>query len=124
MYDFSLVLMIAQHAQKVSLIIRVPLMEFKNSIRIPENIYHSCGSSERCQNSINGSGLMTTSSDIQRPCLILALLVSVVKKYLVARFTLLSGLEHFNEAMLYVEQHQLYDDALKIWRDTDQYKVT
>lgn len=79
MYDFSLVLMIAQHAQKVRLIICVTLIELSHSVRIPENIYHSCGSSERCQNSTNGSESMTISGDIPKPCLILAQLVSIAK---------------------------------------------
>ena len=33
------------------------------------------------------------------------------------------GLERFDEAMEYVEKHQLYDHALSIWRGTDKYEV-
>ena len=37
---------------------------------------------------------------------------------------LFEGPERFDEAMAYVEQHQLYDAALSIWKSTDQYNVS
>lgn len=35
-----------------------------------------------------------------------------------------TGSERFDEAMAYVERHQLYDAALAIWRETDHYEVS
>jgi hypothetical protein len=34
-----------------------------------------------------------------------------------------SGADHFEEAMKYVEEHQLYAEALSIWQHTDSFKV-
>lgn len=34
------------------------------------------------------------------------------------------GPERFDEAIEYVEKHQLYDHALSIWRKTDHYEVS
>jgi len=40
------------------------------------------------------------------------------------RLTLnLSGPERFEEAVTYLEQHRLYEDALRIWKDTENYEV-
>lgn len=39
------------------------------------------------------------------------------------RIDIVSGPDRFEEAMAYVEKHQLYDHALSIWRDTDKYQV-
>jgi elongator complex protein 1 len=35
----------------------------------------------------------------------------------------LAGPERFSEAIQYIERYQLYEAALNIWKDTDQYKV-
>lgn len=34
------------------------------------------------------------------------------------------GAERFEEALAYIEKHQLYDDALDIWRGTEKYDVS
>lgn len=38
-------------------------------------------------------------------------------------YLLFPGVDHFEEAMSYVEQHQLYEEALVIWKKTDLYQV-
>ena len=35
----------------------------------------------------------------------------------------LAGDERFDEAVSYIEKHQLYEPALVIWRDSKHYKV-
>lgn len=35
----------------------------------------------------------------------------------------LAGSDHFNDAMAYVEHHQLYEEALSIWKDSERYQV-
>ena len=35
----------------------------------------------------------------------------------------LSGSDHFDDAMSYVERHQLYEEALLIWKDSERYQV-
>lgn len=63
MYDFSLVLMIAQHAQKVAPL-GILLLSSKHDPllfnRTPENIYRSYASYVQWRSSISGSRLMTT----------------------------------------------------------------
>lgn len=34
------------------------------------------------------------------------------------------GPERFEEALAYIEKHQLYDNALSIWKGTEQYDVS
>ncbi|KAH9915816.1 IKI3 family-domain-containing protein [Fomitopsis serialis] len=78
MYDFSLVLMIAQHAQKDPR----EYLPFLRELRALDPHYQ--------------------------------------------RFRIddhLKRADRFEEAMTYVEKHQLYDAALAIWRPTDQYKA-
>jgi len=33
------------------------------------------------------------------------------------------GTDYFDEAIAYLERHQLYEPALSIWRRTDRYSV-
>lgn len=38
-------------------------------------------------------------------------------------FSVPPGSERFEEAVDYIEKHQLYDTALDIWKNTDRYEV-
>ncbi len=49
--------------------------------------------------------------------------MSVSSAVLKPRIDIVPGSERFEEAMAYVEKHQLYDHALSIWRNTDKYQV-
>ena len=35
----------------------------------------------------------------------------------------LAGSDHFDDAMSYVEHHQLYEEAVSIWKDSERYQV-
>ncbi|TFY59586.1 hypothetical protein EVJ58_g5682 [Rhodofomes roseus] len=89
MYDFSLVLMIAQHAQKDPR----EYLPFLRELRALDAHYQRFRIDDH------------------------------LKRYEKALRDLNdAGAERFDEAMAYVEKHQLYDAALAIWRPTDQYK--
>jgi len=42
---------------------------------------------------------------------------------LVILFMVRVGSERFEEAVDYIEKHQLYDTALDVWRGSDRYEV-
>ncbi|KAI0785729.1 IkappaB kinase complex IKAP component [Abortiporus biennis] len=88
MYDFSLVLMIAQHAQKDPR----EYLPFLRELRALEKFYQRFKIDDH------------------------------LKRYEKALKNLsLTGDDHFDEAMDYVEKHQLYDAALSIWKETNHY---
>jgi elongator complex protein 1 len=90
MYDFSLVLMIAQHAQKDPR----EYLPFLRELRALSKFYQRFRIDDH------------------------------LKRHVKALRNLgLAGADHFEEAMSYVEQHQLYEEALSIWRNTDSYKA-
>ncbi|KAL6305119.1 IkappaB kinase complex IKAP component [Sparassis latifolia] len=88
MYDFSLVLMIAQHAQKDPR----EYLPFLRELRALDHHYQRFKIDDH------------------------------LKRYQKALTDLsLAGSERFDEAMLYVEKHKLYDYALSLWQATEQY---
>ncbi|KAI0076404.1 IkappaB kinase complex IKAP component [Panus rudis PR-1116 ss-1] len=90
MYDFSLVLLIAQHSQKDPR----EYLPFLRELRALDKYYQRFRIDDH------------------------------LKRYEKALKNLsLAGSERFDEAMAYVEKHQLYDAALSIWRDTDKYET-
>ncbi|CAL1711610.1 unnamed protein product [Somion occarium] len=90
MYDFSLVLMVAQNAQKDPR----EYLPFLRELRALDKYYQHFRIDDH------------------------------LKRYEKALKDLSqAGPERFDEAMSYVEKHQLYDAALTIWRDTDHYKT-
>ncbi|KAF7791354.1 hypothetical protein EIP86_002368 [Pleurotus ostreatoroseus] len=90
MYDFSLVLMVAQHAQKDPR----EYLPFLRELRALEKYYQRYRIDDH------------------------------LKRYDKALRNLsLAGADRFDEAMAYVEKHQLYDTALAIWKDTDRYEA-
>lgn len=108
MYDFSLVLMIAQHAQKVSAppsdtrgqFLTSPMQDpreylpFLRELRALDHYYQRFRIDDH------------------------------LRRYEKALTNLqFAGSERFDEAMAYVEQHQLYDKALELWRGTNDYEV-
>ncbi|KAG6918878.1 hypothetical protein DXG01_010942 [Tephrocybe rancida] len=90
MYDFSLVLMIAQHAQKDPR----EYLPFLRELRALEKHYQHFKIDDHLKR--HESALRNIN---------------------------LAGSDHFEEAMAYVELHQLYDAALRIWKGTDQYNT-
>ncbi|KAI0326070.1 IkappaB kinase complex IKAP component [Cubamyces sp. BRFM 1775] len=90
MYDFSLVLMVAQHAQKDPR----EYLPFLRELRALDHYYQRFRIDDH------------------------------LRRYEKALTNLsLAGSERFEEAMEYVEKHQLYDHALSIWHGTDKYKA-
>ncbi|KZT69682.1 IkappaB kinase complex, IKAP component [Daedalea quercina L-15889] len=90
MYDFSLVLLIAQHSQKDPR----EYLPFLRELRAVDPHYQRFRIDDH------------------------------LKRYEKALKHLSeAGPERFDEAMTYVEKHQLYDAALAIWRSTAQYKA-
>ncbi|KAF7980125.1 hypothetical protein HWV62_39551 [Athelia sp. TMB] len=90
MYDFSLVLMIAQHAQKDPR----EYLPFLRELRALSPFYQRFKIDDH------------------------------LKRYSKALLNLSSaGPEHFEEAKLYIEQHSLYEQALKIWKDATEYQA-
>ncbi|KAL1945489.1 hypothetical protein VTO73DRAFT_2340 [Trametes versicolor] len=90
MYDFALVLMVAQHAQKDPR----EYLPFLRELRALDQHYQRFRIDDhlrRYEKALTGLSL--------------------------------AGPERFEEAMTYVEKHQLYDHALSIWRDTDKYQA-
>ncbi|KII95516.1 hypothetical protein PLICRDRAFT_96071 [Plicaturopsis crispa FD-325 SS-3] len=88
MYDFSLVLMIAQHAQKDPR----EYLPFLRELRALEKYYQRFKINDH------------------------------LKRYELALQNLrLAGPTHFEEAISYIEHHQLYQYALAIWKDSEQY---
>lgn len=147
MYDFSLVLLIAQHAQKVSAlhVWLIPpfalspvctMFDVKRRIRTcrtRESISRSCESYGHFLNIASGSGLTTICGGMQKRSLTSAWLVSSSPLLLIPMLWLTlflnpwTGPDCFEEALEYVEQHRLYEKALAIWKEEDaeqQYKVS
>ncbi|KAH7910038.1 pol II transcription elongation factor [Hygrophoropsis aurantiaca] len=92
MYDFSLVLMVAQHAQKDPREY-LPFLRELRALRALSKFYQRFRIDDH------------------------------LRRYSKALTNLnLAGEEHFQEAIAYVERHQLYDEALKIWKGTDNYE--
>lgn len=91
MYDFSLVLMIAQHAQKDPR----EYLPFLRELRALDKYYQRFKIDDHLKR--HEKALRNLS---------------------------LAGEERFEEALAYVERHQLYETALDIWRDTDKYQVS
>ncbi|KAL7277687.1 hypothetical protein ACG7TL_008619 [Trametes sanguinea] len=90
MYDFSLVLMVAQHAQKDPR----EYLPFLRELRSLDHYYQRFRIDDH------------------------------LRRYEKALTNLsLAGSERFDEAMTYVEKHQLYEHALSIWRGTDKYEA-
>ncbi|KAA1476949.1 Elongator complex protein 1 [Dentipellis sp. KUC8613] len=88
MYDFSLVLMIAQHAQKDPR----EYLPFLRELRALEKFYQRYRIDDH------------------------------LRRYESALINLkLAGPEHFDEAVSYIEKHQLYSSALSIWREANEY---
>ncbi|KAH9935182.1 IkappaB kinase complex IKAP component [Epithele typhae] len=88
MYDFSLVLMVAQHAQKDPR----EYLPFLRELRAMDHHYQRFRIDDH------------------------------LKRYDKALTGLyLAGPERFKEAMTYVENHQLYEPALSLWRDSDKW---
>ncbi|GLB37914.1 hypothetical protein LshimejAT787_0409650 [Lyophyllum shimeji] len=90
MYDFSLVLMIAQHAQKDPR----EYLPFLRELRASEKYYQRFKIDDHLKR--HESALKNLS---------------------------LGGARYFEEAIAYIEQHQLYDAALRIWKGTDTYNT-
>ncbi|KAI0919135.1 hypothetical protein AcV5_002129 [Taiwanofungus camphoratus] len=90
MYDFSLVLMIAQHAQKDPR----EYLPFLRELRALDHYYQRFKIDDHLKR--HEKALVNLS---------------------------LAGPERFDEAIEYVEKHQLYDHALSIWRKTDHYEA-
>ncbi|KNZ72380.1 Elongator complex protein 1 [Termitomyces sp. J132] len=90
MYDFSLVLMIAQHAQKDPR----EYLPFLRELRVLEKYYQRFKIDD------------------------------YLKRYESALRNLsLAGADRFEEAVAYIETHNLHDAALRIWKGTDQYNT-
>ncbi|KAH7928721.1 IkappaB kinase complex, IKAP component [Leucogyrophana mollusca] len=89
MYDFSLVLMVAQHAQKDPR----EYLPFLRELRALSKYYQRFRIDDHLRRHAKAL------NDLN-----------------------LAGVEHLQEAMDYVERHQLYEDALAIWNGTDHYK--
>ncbi|KAI0048587.1 IkappaB kinase complex, IKAP component [Auriscalpium vulgare] len=90
MYDFQLVLMIAQHAQKDPR----EYLPFLRELRALETHYQRFRIDDHLRR--HQSALRNLSQ---------------------------AGSDRFDEAMDYVEKHQLYESALSIWSETDSYKT-
>ncbi|CAK5281923.1 unnamed protein product [Mycena citricolor] len=91
MYDFALVLMIAQHAQKDPR----EYLPFLRELRSLEQFYQRYRIDDH------------------------------LKRHKKALENIrLAGAAYFDEAMSYVEKHRLYELALDLWKDTDQYKAS
>ncbi|KAI0828044.1 IkappaB kinase complex IKAP component [Trametes gibbosa] len=90
MYDFSLVLMVAQHAQKDPR----EYLPFLRELRALDQHYQRFRIDDHLR--LYEKALTHLSE---------------------------AGPERFDEAIAYVEKHQLCDHALLIWRETDQYKA-
>ncbi|KAG5640485.1 hypothetical protein DXG03_008338, partial [Asterophora parasitica] len=90
MYDFSLVLMIAQHAQKDPR----EYLPFLRELRTLEKFYQRFKIDDHLKR--HESALRNLN---------------------------LAGANYFDEATAYVELHQLYDAALRIWKGTDRYNT-
>ncbi|KAK7057777.1 polymerase II transcription elongation factor [Favolaschia claudopus] len=88
MYDFSLVLMIAQYAQKDPR----EYLPFLRELRTLEKDYQRFRIDDHLKR--HDKALKNLS---------------------------LAGSNYFTEALAYIEQHRLYELAISIWRDTDQY---
>ncbi|KAG2158594.1 pol II transcription elongation factor [Suillus bovinus] len=88
MYDFSLVLMVAQHAQKDP---REYLPFLRELRALPQYYQH-----------------FKIDDHLKRRAKAL-------------RSLSLAGPEYFQEALDYLDTHQLYDEALAIWQGTDKY---
>ncbi|KAI0669554.1 IkappaB kinase complex IKAP component [Trametes maxima] len=89
MYDFSLVLMVAQHAQKDPR----EYLPFLRELRTLDHYYQRFRIDDH------------------------------LRRYTKALTDLsLAGPDQFDEAMAYVEKHQLYEHALSIWGGTDKYE--
>ncbi|KAL1741747.1 IKI3 family-domain-containing protein [Schizophyllum fasciatum] len=90
MYDFSLVLMIAQHAQKDPR----EYLPFLRELRALDTYYQRFRIDDHLKR--YASALKNLSQ---------------------------AGAIRFDEAIAYIERYQLYNDALRIWKGTDQYKT-
>ena len=91
--------------------------------RIHENTSLSLENYELCNQHINTSGLTIIWSVIQVLWRTSVLPVSGIYRSLTRCADPRVGADHFDEAMSYVEKHQLYESALSIWRKTDQHHV-
>ncbi|KAI6009884.1 pol II transcription elongation factor [Pisolithus marmoratus] len=90
MYDFSLVLLVAQHAQKDP---REYLPFLRELRALPSHYQHFK-------------------------------IDDYLRRYEKALWNLhLAGPTYFQEALHYIERHQLYETALEIWKATEQYRV-
>lgn len=106
MYDFSLVLMIAQHAQKV-LPFYISMSLQLITIQDPREYLPFLRE------------LRALDDHFQK-----FRIDDHLKRYEKALQHLAdAGAERFAEAVAYVEKYQLYDSALEIWKDTPQYEV-
>lgn len=109
MYDFSLVIMIAQHAQKVGLFFQYIIyacahdkiqdpreyLPFLRELRALEKFYQRFRIDD------------------------------YLKRYESAlKHLQQAGPKRFDEAVAYVEKHRLYSLALNIWKNSDQYDVS
>ncbi|KAF5375529.1 hypothetical protein D9615_009198 [Tricholomella constricta] len=90
MYDFSLVLMIAQNAQKDPR----EYLPFLRELRALEKYYQRFKIDDHLK-----------------------------RRESALRNLKLAGENYFDEASAYVELHQLYDEALRIWKGTDRYNT-
>lgn len=128
MYDFSLVLMVAQHAQKVCITNLTPpwtevisnfiqdpreYLPFLRELRALDKYYQRFRIDDHLKR--YQSALKNLSLAGQWPHLAWSFLSSDSK--------LCQGSERFDEAIEYVERHQLYEYGLSIWKGTE-YEVS
>ncbi|KAF8339341.1 pol II transcription elongation factor [Amanita rubescens] len=90
MYDFSLVLMIAQHSQKDPR----EYLPFLRELRALDKFYQRFRIDDHLK-----------------------------RREKALRNLHLAGPEHFQEAIKYIDDYQLYEPALSIWRNTDEYNT-
>jgi elongator complex protein 1 len=127
MYDFSLVLLVAQHAQKVGLCDTQIFMKygtlilfqdpreylpFVRELRALEKYYQRFRIDDhlkRYKSALRNLHLagMPDRCDFSR---------AQYRRYS-------SGPEHFDDLKAYVEKHQLYEEALEIFHETDKFPV-
>lgn len=119
MYDFSLVLLIAQSSQKVESnpIRSLHLTECRT--RTLENIYHSSENYGLWRNRIDITVLTTTSNATRVPSRVYGKeVISCVKRMSPLFLFTVIGSKYFEEATKYVEKHRLYKNALQLWKDS------
>lgn len=125
MYDFSLVLLVAQHAQKVPYLRFYGPTNMLRSFQDPREylpFLRELRALEKYYQRFRIDDHLKRYKSALRNLSLAGLSISLIS-LLHPAYKLSPGPEHFDDVKEYVEKHQLYETALEIFGETDQLRV-